>query len=395
MKILQVVNAYYPPYGSGGAAFVAHNISKALAKRGHEVTVFTTNALDGNRLFRPSENPSYNAGVEIYYFGNVVYETSHHIYFSRGLVSAVKKNIVEYDIVHLHEYRSYISLVTNHYAKKRNVKYVLQPHGQLPKIMAKQRLKWIYDILFGYRLLRDASKVVALTSMEAEQCKRMGVSEEKIAIIPNGIDLSEYADLPTRGAFRKKFGIDEDEKIVLYLGRIHRIKGLDILAKAFANIVQKLDDVRLVIAGPDDGYIGELEGLTKALNIENNVLMSGPLHGAEKLEAYVGADVCVLPSRYETFPIGLLEAYASGRPVVASSAGGLRELVIDGVTGLLVKPEAVKHLAYATLWMLDNTNMARKMSVEGRRLVEVFFSMEQVADELERLYYRELESPLF
>ena len=102
----------------------------------------------------------------------------------------------------------------------------------------------------------------------------MGVPEEKIAIIPNGIDLSEYASLPPEGSFKKKFGIKEKEKIVLYLGRIHKIKGIDILVKAFANVIKKLDSVRLVVVGPDDGYLSELQALIKALRIEDNVLIT-------------------------------------------------------------------------------------------------------------------------
>ena len=156
-------------------------------------------------------------------------------------------------------------------------------------------MKWVYDVLFGYRLLRDASKVIALSTVEAEQYRAMGVPEEKIAIIPNGIDLTEYANLPLKGSFKKKFGIDEDEKIVLYLGRIHKIKGIDILVRAFAEIIEKLDDVKLVIVGPDDGYLGEIETQIKSLNIKNKVLIPGPLYGEDKLAAYVDADVYVLP----------------------------------------------------------------------------------------------------
>jgi len=108
---------------------------------------------------------------------------------------------------------------------------------------------------------------------EAEQYRRMGVPEEKIAIIPNWIDLSEYASLPPEDSFKKKFGLKEREKIVLYLGRIHKIKGIDILVKAFANVI-KLDSVRLVVGGTDDGYLSELQALIKALRIEHNVLIT-------------------------------------------------------------------------------------------------------------------------
>ena len=82
---------------------------------------------------------------------------------------------------------------------------------------------------------------------------------------------------------------------MLCLGRIHRIKGIDILVKAFANIIEKLKDVRLVVVGPDDGYLGELVALIKALKMEDNVLITGPLYGRDKLEAHVDAKVYVLP----------------------------------------------------------------------------------------------------
>ena len=95
--------------------------------------------------------------------------------------------------------------------------------------------------------------------------KKSDMTKEKIAIIPNGIDLSEYADLPPKGSFKRKFGIEEDEKIVLYLGRIPRIKGLDILVKAFAKVIEKIEGVRLVVVGHDDGYLGKLVALIKAL----------------------------------------------------------------------------------------------------------------------------------
>jgi len=98
-------------------------------------------------------------------------------------------------------------------------------------------------------------------------------------------------------------------KILSYVVAISR--RVDVFVKAFANVIEKLDDVRLVVVGPDDEYLGELRALVKALRMEDKVLITGPLYGEDKLEAYVDADVYVLPSRYETFPMGL-EAYACG-----------------------------------------------------------------------------------
>lgn len=243
-------------------------------------------------------------------------------------------------------------------------------------------LKWIYDVLFGYRLLMDAARVIALNRVEAEQYKRMGVPEEKIAIIPNGIDLSEYAQLPPKGSFKKKHGIDEEEKIVLYLGRIHRIKGIDILVKAFADVVEKLDGVWLVVVGPDDGYLSQLKALTKALKIENNVLITGPLYDRDKLEAYVDANVYVLPSRYEIWGITVLEAIACGTPVILTENCVVAKY-LDKV-GLIVKPDS-DHLCEALLEMLLNRERQNTFRENCGATIEKF-NISSTASKVEEVY---------
>jgi len=376
MKILQVIQFFSPEHG--GSSTGPYYLSKELAKRGHEVTVYTIDYklsrewMESLHQVKVCPFKTRLSWAKFYVTPNMMKNTQEEIKFS--------------DIIHMHNYRSFQNIIAHYYAKKYGVPYVLQAHGSLPRIMAKQRLKWIYDVLFGYRLLRDASNVIALSQVEAEQYRAMGVPDEKIAIIPNGIDLSEYANLPPKGSFKKKFGIDEDEKIVLYLGRIHKIKGIDILVKAFANVIEKLDDVKLVVVGPDDGYLVELEALIKALKIEDKVLISGPLYGKDKLEAYVDADVYVLPSRYEAFPMSLLEAYACAKPVVCSRVFGLKDLVLNGVTGLLVEPSDIKQLANSIFYLLNNDNISEEIGLKGRRFVKENFTIENTVDRLNNLY---------
>ena len=126
-------------------------------------------------------------------------------------------------------------------------------------------------------------------------------------------------------------------RILLFLGRLNKIKGLDTLVIAFKQVIEESKNVILVIAGPDDGYLDSLKNLVCSLKISDNVLLVGPLYGDDKLAAYVDADVYVLPSTYETFPVTILEAYACSKPVIASKVGSLNDLVLDGVTGLLVE----------------------------------------------------------
>jgi len=326
-------------------------------------------------------------GVTVRFFQNATPPIARPLKFFAGyeICKSLKHEIRHFDIVHLHEHRTFQNIVVHHYAKKYGVPYVLQAHGTLPRIIAKKRLKWIYDVLFGYELLRGASRVIALSRVETEQYRKMGVPEEKIEIIPNGIDLSEYSVLPPKGCFKKKFGIGNNEKIVLYLGRIHRIKGIDILVKAFTDVVEKLKDVRLVVVGPDDGYLSELKALIKALKIENRVLITGPMYGEDKLEAYVDADVYVLPSRYETFPMGLLEAYACGKPVIASNLGGLKELLINETTGLSVEPRNPEELAKSILYLLNDHKAAEEIGRRSKHFVKNF-TIEKTVAQLEHLY---------
>ena len=364
---------------------MVNGISKELAKRGHKVIVYTSDVDDD--YSRVSENIKEIDGIEVHYFRNLTTKTTpYKVFIVPSMVSTLKKTIKSFDVVHIHGHRSFQNPAICKLSKSKAVPYIIHAHGTLPRIMAKQRLKWIYDVLFGYRLLRDASRVIALNQMEAEQYRGMGVPEEKIAVIPNGIDLSEYADLPLKGSFKKKFNINDDEKIVLYLGRIHKIKGIDILVEAFADIVEKLEGVRLVVVGPDDGHLGELEVLTNDLKIKDNVLILGPLYDKDKLEAYVDADVCVLPSRYETFPMSLLEAYACANPIVCSKVCGLKDLVIDDVTGLLVEEENVSQLAHSILSMLNDGDRAKEMGMRGRRFVEENFTLEKTVSKLEKIY---------
>jgi glycosyltransferase involved in cell wall biosynthesis len=116
----------------------------------------------------------------------------------------------------------------------------------------------IYDILWGDQLLKNASKLIAVSKVEKDQYIKMGLTEKKIEIIPNGLDVSEYEKLPERGKFRKKYGIASDEKIILYLGRLFKLKGLDFLISGFSNLLDRYQGAILVIAGPDDGYLSIL-----------------------------------------------------------------------------------------------------------------------------------------
>jgi len=387
MKILQIVPVFSDPFG--GPVTVVRSISKELAKR-HEVTIYTTTASDPKHDFEPREEEVN--GYKVYYFPRNFKQLIYSDLFGQMNISlnmrkAVKDHLKEFDIVHVHSWQQFPDMLLHHYTKKYHIPFVLQVHGSLSQIGPKILLKQVYDISFGYRILRDTSKVIALNEVEAQQYRSMGVPDEKIAVIPNGIDLSEYAVLPPKGLFKKKFGIRDDEKVVLYLGRIHKTKGIDILIKAFTNVIQNIDDIKLVVVGPDDGSLDELQTLVKDLSVGKKVIFTGPLYGLEKIEAYVDSEVYVLPSRYEAFPMTVIEAYACGKPVIASNVGGLKDLVINDVTGLLFDSGDVEHLASDILYLLNNESKSKEMGFNGKQFVKDNFTLEKVVDQLEKIYY--------
>lgn len=384
MKILQVTNFFKPSWEAGGPVRVVYEISKKLVEIGHEVTVYTTDGFK-SRLDVKKNKPVDVDGLKIFYFRNL------SLYLSRQMVLPtpyylpiiVQKEIQDFDIIHIHEYRTLLAVFIHHYAKKHRIPYILHAHGSVLPFFQKQRLKKIFDLLFGFRILKDASKVIALTKTEAEQYKKMGVDENKIEIVPNGIDLSKFGNLPDKGIFRQKYGIKSNEKVVLFLGRLHRIKGVDLLVEAFSDLVTKTEGVKLVIVGPDDGFLSTLKAQIEDLKIADKILFTGPLYEMDKLESYVDADVYVLPSVYETFPVTVLEACACGMPVIVTDRCGIADIVDE--VGYVVEYDK-DQLQDAIIKVLGDEGLISKLGEESKKLVKKEFGWDKIVRKIEGIY---------
>jgi len=374
MKILQVTAFFSPVHG--GSAEVPYHLSKELAKREHQVTIYTSDFKLSQAFINSIPE------VKIYPFKTWLNWANFQV--TPRMVKRVKGEIKHFDIIHMHNYRTFQNIIVYHYARKYGIPYVVQAHGSLTTFFQKGWLKRTFDAIWGYRILKAASRVIAVTKVEAEQYRSVGVSEDKIEIIPNGIDLFEFENLPPRGEFRRKYALNDNQKIILYLGRIHKIKGLDLLVKAFAKLSQPLNDIKLVIVGPDDGYLPSLRKLVANLEISDKVLFTGPLYGQEKLNAYVDADVYVLPSSYEIFGITVLEALACGTPVIVTDRCGIAD-VINGQAGLIV-PYDEEQLQQTLQYMLIDDKVRLQFSEKGKLLVREKFNWEKIAEQIERLY---------
>ncbi len=145
--------------------------------------------------------------------------------------------------------------MVHNFAMKLGIPYIVQAHGAVSHLSQKKELKKIFDIVWGNKILKDSSGLIALTATESGQYQKMGCPKNKIEIIPNGIDRTKFEELPESGIFRKRYEIKENCKIILYIGRLHTTKGLDLLIDAFYDLNKVQEGTRLVLAGPDDGYL--------------------------------------------------------------------------------------------------------------------------------------------
>jgi len=389
MKILEVVDFFKPSWEAGGIVRICYEISKCLAKRGHDVTVYATDGFK-TRVNSPKNVPVNVDGIRTYYFKNASnllarrnFYTPYYLFF------VARKDILHYDIIHIHTYRSPMALCIAWYARRNGIPYVIQPHGSLPKIVAKQRLKKLYDIVWGNKLLRSAEGVIVLTSIEAEQAIKMGVNKNKVHIIANGIDLSQYENIPLQGEFRALYNIPSNAHVILYLGRLHPIKGVDRLIRAFEIVLKEIDNCVLIVAGPDDGSLLKLKILVKDLELCKKVIFTGPLYGRDKSTAYCDSDVYVLPSYYEAFPMTVLEAWAFKKPVIVTEDCGMKDLLRD--SGLVVQQNPYD-LATAMKEYLHQDSLRHLHGQNGYNKLKENLSVQKTAQNVEHLYREVVKS---
>ena len=372
MKILQVIPFFGPQFG--GSFVSTYNLSVELSKKGHDVTIITTD-------FEYDEKCGNNIkrnGVKVITFHCVI--NLGFFLFSPSMKKWLSKNLKDFDIIHLQTFRSYQNNLIHSYSKKFNVPYLLQARGSIPRNVQKTLLKRMYDNFWGYNLINDASTLIALSENELKQYIEMGADPKKIKIVPNGKDLSKFNNLPEWGNFRTKYEIEKKEKIILYLGQIHKIKGISMLISAFADLLNDIDNSKLVIVGPDRGFLNNLKKQVDKLKINDSVLFVGPLYMQDKLEAFIDADVYVLPSKREGFPNTILESCLCRTPVIATNGCGITDFV--NKIGYTVDYDK-KQLRNAIFKVL---NQEDELKEDRRRLVMENFSIDKTVDEIINIY---------
>lgn len=386
MKILQVTPFFKPLWESGGVARVAYDISRALHENGHDITVYTTNrSIYPNNL--PTNRVTSVDGMNVYYFENLRrYVRGATLPVMPYRMPAVaKREIAEFDLIHIHDHRTMLTVIASHYARRYGIPYVLQAHGALPQDTGSRRMKRLFDRFWSEKVLSSAAGVIALNETEAERYRELGVAEEQIAIVPNGIDLAEYPTLPARGRFRAAWGIDDAAKVVLYLGRLDPTKGIDLLIRSFAVVAKEFDDAVLMLVGGDMGHNVEFRQRVRSFGLDDRVVFTGFVSKEDKMAAYTDADVFTTPS-FTGFPITFLEACLCGTPIVTTGEGDLLGW-IDNTVGFNTgyTPEA---LADAIGCLLADEPLRAGFGKRAKELIQTRYNWEAIVRDIEAFYVK-------
>ncbi len=382
MKILHISPSYLPARHYGGPVESVHAMNRALVRQGVEVVVYTTDADGPDRLSVPLGVPVALDGIKIFYFPG---SFPRNWFYSGAMKRALRKNVKDFDLVHITSVWLAASALGAHYAKKFGKPYIISPRGSLMRdpMSRKSLKKSVYMALIEKKNVMNAAAVHCTTEAEATDCRNK-FGGQRIVVIPNAV-----SDVPAAGpeeTFREKYGIARSEKLALFVGRLHPIKGFDTLIPAMADIVKSLPAAKLAIVGGDEkGYKREIEKMIDNDRLANRVVFTGRLVGREKAAALAAADLFVLPSYSENFGMAAAEAMAAGLPVVLTDGVGIAPEVRRAGAGIIVekKPDL---LARAILDILTGRVDGRAMGERGKHLVTERFSLEAVGEAMAGLY---------
>ncbi|HHR5859944.1 TPA: glycosyltransferase [Providencia alcalifaciens] len=381
MKVLLIIPTYYPAIKYGGPIFSTLYTSIELNKLENiELSVATTNANKDEKLSVPTEKWVNVKNIKVKYYNEIIRNK-----FSLSLFFKIWKDIKTHDIIHIQAIFNTPIPISLFYSWLLKKPIVLSPRGSLGTWCLSNGLGFFIKKIWLKIFIRPFSNRVTwhATSIQEKKEIHQIFPHAKIKIIPNGIDLEEYAKEPSisQKDWYEKHNISGDDNIIISMGRIEEKKGFDILIKSFNHLLKEKPNSTLLIAGPDYGFQKNLLKLVKELNLIEKVKFTGTLSGDDKLAFFKYANVFVLPSHNENFGNVYLESLASGTPIIASKNTPW-STIENAHCGLWVENTPEK-TAEATISLLnDNMENLRKNSIAFSKK----FSWTEVANEFENLF---------
>ncbi|MFQ9501117.1 MAG: glycosyltransferase family 4 protein [Clostridia bacterium] len=385
MKIL-MLTWEYPPRVVGGISRVVYDLSHRLIKDGHEVTVVT---------YRDGEVPYYedDKGVKVYRVDNYMIQPNNFIdwilQLNFNMVERASQIIAEqgkFDVIHAHDW-----LVANAAKTLKHsfdIPIVATIHateaGRNSGIREPNQ-KYINDT--EWMLTYEANEVIVNSNyMKSEVQRLFGLPFEKINVVPNGVNLNKFTGMDRDYSFRRKYAMD-NEKIILFMGRLVYEKGVQNLIAAMPKVLASYHDAKLVIAGKG-GMLDELKAQADYLGISNKVYFAGYMNGKDVERMYKAADISVFPSTYEPFGIVALEGMLAERPIVVSDAGGLGEIVEHRVTGMKSYCGNPNSIADSILELLFNPELCDNIVKNAKIKVKENYNWQKIAQDTHFTYQK-------
>lgn len=380
MRVLHVSPYFAPAFRYGGPPRSILGLCRALQRAGVSVEVLTTTAAGDSDL--PASPPGGNRyeGVDVRYLPRAF---PRRLFGARGLGAALEAALTRADLVHVHGLWTLPGWAAARRARRAGVPVVISPRGMLDPGSVNRRA-WRKRIAYGVVEkwnLRSAAFLHATSEAEAEAL-RLWAPGAPIVTLPNGVDGPETAPAAAAAA-RRRLGIPAAAPLVTFLGRIHPIKRLDLLAAAFERVRAKRPDAHVVLAGPDEG--GERKRLEPPFAAAGtHVHWAGEVVEADKWALLTGSDCLVLCSDSESFGTSVAEAMAAGLPVVVTHSCPWS--VVEAERCGFWVPQEASAIAGAVAALLDDPAKAREMGARGKALAQRRYSWDSIGRAMAERY---------
>lgn len=382
MRIIHVIDSLNEE--AGGPAQACIEMATALARKGHRVSIYAFG--DSRPAWFASSAPLPETvchhRVEVHLFPGGV----RGCFGPAGLLAALARAVPEADIVHAHVLYGLHLWAAWRICRRHGTTLIVRPCGILNSYVCSTRRAWarLTELAFQNRLLREAALIHYTTEQEAADAKPY-VGNPRQAVVALGIDLRAYDGLPSRVEFDRQYPETSGRKIVLYFGRLHQKKRLDLLIAACAVGVREGHNLHLLIAGPDDGVGAECRRLVEAEGMSGRTTFTGLLVQEAKRIAFGGADLFVLPSMTENFGLAVAEAAASLVPLLISDRVNIAPVFAQAEAAIVVAPE-LEALTAGLRSLLHDPGAALAMAMRARHVLEQRFTWDVVAEDLVCMY---------
>jgi glycosyltransferase involved in cell wall biosynthesis len=375
MRVAHVVQDLDP--AMGGLATVPINMARALAHAGVDVEIWTSSWHDA-----PLPDPSKIRGSL-----TLVERKVAPGFLDAGFLNAFRDDLARVDVVHTHSFwRPYAARFASACARigkpiMHTMHGMLMEHPMLQK--APKKKFWLQ--LFGKRHMKRLNAVQMLNREESAQSAKVGC-DFRFFELPNGVDVAEFASLPARGAWRATDASLADKIVILSMGRLHEMKGPDLLLGAFLDLAKERSDIALVMAGPEEGMAGVLQGMLRGHPAADRVRMPGLVRGEQRLALLADADIFAQTSRHETMSMSIIEAAYAMKPMVITQRCHFPEIGESGA-GVVV-PTSREGIAAGLKRMVESRERWSEYGRSGRRLIEEQFTLDSVTTRLMAHYQR-------